>query len=51
MIGVAPAPLYNTLTEVYDFVARFNDALRIAQKARVDEKSDVKGTGELLHTT
>lgn len=34
VIRVAPAPLYNTFADVFDFVEAFGEALRIAVKAK-----------------
>lgn len=51
VIRVAPAPLYNTFTDVVDFVEIFVEALDIAVKAKAKGKPGYGGTDELLQTT
>jgi kynureninase len=36
VIRVAPAPLYNTFTDVFDFVQIFREALRTAAEAKAE---------------
>lgn len=52
VVRVAPAPLYNSFQDVYNFVVGFGEALDIAVKAKrgqLDSKAD--GTKELEMTT
>jgi kynureninase len=51
VIRVAPAPLYNKFTDVYDFVQIFRSALDVAVETNTEGKSGVDGTNELLQTT
>lgn len=43
VIRVAPAPLYNTYSEVWDFVQVFRGACQKVQTERVDGDKDVSG--------
>lgn len=45
VIRVAPAPLYNTMHDVWRFVQVFNDACRVASEAREKLGSSVMATG------
>ena len=45
VIRVAPAPLYNTFTEVWDFVRIFQAACQQARDARVKNGSDAIALG------
>jgi kynureninase len=51
VIRVAPAPLYNTFADVFDFVQIFGDALKVATGARSEGRGGNGGTDELLQTT
>ncbi len=51
VIRVAPAPLYNTFTDVHDFVEIFKAALETALKAKDEGKAGHSGTDEMLQTT
>lgn len=50
VIRVAPAPLYNNFTDVWDFVEVFERALVVAQEAK-EGKRVVEGTSQLDKTT
>lgn len=50
VVRVAPAPLYNTFKDVYEFRGAFDEALDIAQKAKAGEV-EAAGTSELEQTT
>jgi kynureninase len=50
VIRVAPAPLYNTFKNVYEFRRAFDEALVIAQKSK-EGLVQVQGTTELQKTT
>lgn len=50
VIRVAPAPLYNTFKDVYEFRCAFDEALDVAQKAKAGVV-EAKGTSELEQTT
>ncbi|RDW89370.1 kynureninase-1 [Coleophoma cylindrospora] len=50
VIRVAPAPLYNSFVDVYEFMKAFSEALDAAQKAK-DGSVDPKDTKELEKTT
>ena len=49
VIRVAPAPLYNTFSDVYEFRRAFDEALELAQKARAG-LVQAKGTTDLERT-
>jgi kynureninase len=51
VIRVAPAPLYNNFTDVYDFIQAFRQALEVAVKAKAEGHPGSGGTEELLQTT
>jgi kynureninase len=51
VIRVAPAPLYNTFTDVHDFVKIFKDALEIVSNVKVERKAGDSRTDEMLQTT
>jgi kynureninase len=51
VIRVAPAPLYNTFTDVHDFVEIFKAALEIASEAKAEGRIEDGGTDEMLQTT
>jgi kynureninase len=51
VIRVAPVPLYNTFTDVHDFVEIFKDALEAALKSKARRKAGGGRTDEMLQTT
>jgi kynureninase len=51
VIRVAPTPLYNTFTDIHDFVEIFRDALEAASKVKARGKAGDGGTDEMLQTT
>lgn len=51
VIRVAPAPLYNSFTDVWEFVKVFKAALVVAKRARENGTASLKGTKELEQTT
>ena len=51
VIRVAPAPLYNTFADVFDFVQIFGDALKNVTRLRPEGRGGSGGTDELLQTT
>ena len=50
VIRVAPAPLYNTFKDVFEFRNAFDEALEIAQRAKA-ASVEARGTRELQKTT
>jgi kynureninase len=50
VIRVAPAPLYNTFMDVYDFVEIFRAALEVVSRAKTEGKSGDSGTDEMFQT-
>jgi kynureninase len=50
VIRVAPAPLYNSFVDVYDFVDAFSAAMKVAEKSK-EGLIDAEGTRELEQTT
>ena len=50
VIRVAPAPLYNTFKDVYEFRRALDEALEVAQKAKAG-LLEAEGTSELQKTT
>ena len=50
VIRVAPAPLYNTFGDCWDFVQAFGEAVEVAVKAKKGEV-EAEGTNELEMTT
>jgi len=51
VIRVAPAPLYNTFTDVHDFVEIFRGALEVASKAKAEGNLGEGGKSEMLQAT
>jgi len=45
VIRVAPAPLYNTFTDVHDFVEIFRDSLEVASKVKAGGESQTRRDG------